>query len=72
MEEEEAKDNLISRITTLVQRYNPSYKWQLNTLLKILTLSTSHINEEVFSTLVSIVSQNEEDLASYIVFLLMN
>ena len=69
---EEAKDNLISRITTLVQRYNPSYKWQLNTLLKILTLSTSHINEEVFSTLVSIVSQNEEDLASYIVFLLMN
>ena len=72
MEEEEAKDNLISRITTLVQRYNPSYKWQLNTLLKILTLSTSHINEEVFSTLVSIVSQNEEDLASYIVFHLMN
>ena len=67
LEEEEAKDNLISRITTLVQRYNPSYKWQLNTLLKILTLSTSHINEEVFSTLVSIVSQNEEDLASYIV-----
>ncbi|KAK8793438.1 hypothetical protein WA158_004797 [Blastocystis sp. Blastoise] len=72
LEEEDAKDNLISRITSLVQRYNPSSKWQLNTLLKILTITTHRVNEEVFSTMVSIVGENEDELAPFIVKKLYN
>ena len=58
---------MISKITSLVQQFAPSAVWQVDTLLALLKLSGSRANDEVLSTLVEVVSHEDDTLACYAV-----
>ena len=66
MDSEERRDG-ISKVTSLVQQFAPSAIWQVDTLLELLKLNGDTGNEEVLSTLVDVVSHEDESLASYAV-----
>ena len=65
MADDTERPELISRITSLVQQYAPSSLWQVDTLLAVLQVSGKYANEEVTSALISIISNEEDELASY-------
>ena len=67
MADDTERPELISRITSLVQQYAPSSLWQVDTLLAVLQVSGKYANEEVTSALISIMSIEEDELASYTV-----
>ena len=67
MADDTERPELISRITSLVQQYAPSSLWQVDTLLAVLQVSGKYANEEVTSALISIISNEEDELASYTV-----
>ena len=71
MADEEERPELISKITSLVQQFAPSSLWQVDTLLAVLQVSGKYDNEEVTSALISIIGNEEEELSSYTVSLII-
>ena len=67
IKEKEERRDVVSKITSLVQQYAPSSLWQVDTLLAVLQVSGKYANEEVTSALISIISNEEDELASYTV-----
>ena len=71
MADEEERPELISKITSLVQQFAPSSLWQVDTLLAVLQVSSKYANEEVTSARISIIGNEEEELSSYTVSLIL-
>lgn len=69
VDSEERRDG-ISKVTSLVQQFAPSAIWQVDTLLELLKLNGDTGNEEVLSTLVDVVSHEDDALASYTVWMI--
>ena len=68
VDSEERRDG-ISKVTSLVQQFAPSAIWQVDTLLELLKLNGDSGNEEVLSTLVDVVSHEDDTLACYTVWI---
>lgn len=57
-----ATDDLIEEVTTnlssLLEKYSPSLKFQVDSLIKMLCLSGSHVNEATLSSIINLVVSN--------------
>lgn len=66
-EDNEERNELISKITSLVQQFSPSPIWQVDTLIAILRMSGKQNNDEVLPTFVEVVGHEKDHLACYTV-----
>jgi AP-1 complex subunit gamma-1 len=55
----EHKANLVSHIMAIVEKYSPSLKWRLNTIVTMLTMAGKECNENIISNCILFISQAE-------------
>ena len=62
----EVKGSLVSHIISIVEKYSPSTKWRVNTLITMMGMAGRQCDDQVVSTCISFLSQ-QEALHGYIV-----
>lgn len=60
----EFKKELSNKICQICEKYAPTRKWQIDTVVKVLTLSEHHVREEYISQLITVIATTPE-LHSY-------
>ena len=58
--ENEFKLELTTKLTQSLEKYSPSIKWQIDTLIKMLTLSANYVSEESISSIINLVVSASE------------
>ena len=52
----EFKKELSNKICQICEKYAPSKKWQIDTIIKVLTLSEHHVREEYISQAITVIA----------------
>lgn len=58
--ENEFKLELTTKITLSLEKYSPSIKWQIDTLIKMLSLSGNYVSEESISSILNLIVSTSE------------
>eukprot|EP01012_Entosiphon_sulcatum_P068851 TRINITY_DN992_c0_g1_i1.p1 TRINITY_DN992_c0_g1~~TRINITY_DN992_c0_g1_i1.p1 ORF type:complete len:882 (+),score=146.00 TRINITY_DN992_c0_g1_i1:3085-5730(+) len=61
------KEDLATKICSVVERYAPSLQWHIDTLVKVLALAGSFVSESVGTKLIALITQAPPELQSYCV-----
>lgn len=56
----EFKKELSNKICQICEKYAPTRKWQIDTVVKVLTLSEHHVREEYISQLITVIATTPE------------
>lgn len=54
----EFKKELSNKICMMCEKYAPTKKWQVDTVMKVLTLSEGHVREEYISQIITVIATN--------------
>lgn len=54
----EFKKELSNKICMMCEKYAPTKKWQVDTVMKVLTLSEGHVREEYISQIITVIGTN--------------
>ena len=52
----EFKKELSNKICQICEKYAPTRKWQIDTIIKVLTLSEHYVREEYISQLITVIA----------------
>ncbi len=63
----EFKEELTGKIFESLEKYSPSLKWQIDTLLKMLCLCEDHINDDIINKIINLIVEVNE-LHQYAMF----
>lgn len=58
--ENEFKLELTTKITQSMEKYSPSIKWQIDTLIKMLSLSANYVSDESISSIINLIISTPE------------
>ena len=58
------REEMVLKIAILTEKYAPSYKWYVDTILELIAAAGDHVGEEVWYRVIQIVT-NTEDLQAY-------
>ena len=58
--EAEFKQELSNKICQICEKYAPSRKWHIDTIIKVLTLSDNHVREEYISQAITVIATTPE------------
>ena len=58
--EPEFKKELSNKICQICEKYAPTRKWQVDTVIKVLTMSEHHVLEEYISSLITVIATTPE------------
>jgi AP-1 complex subunit gamma-1 len=58
--EDEIKLELTAKICQSLDKYSPSLKWQIDTLIKMLCISNNFITEDTVSTIINVILSSED------------
>eukprot|EP00697_Spironema_sp_BW2_P001645 gnl/Spiro4/12204_TR6443_c0_g1_i2.p1 gnl/Spiro4/12204_TR6443_c0_g1~~gnl/Spiro4/12204_TR6443_c0_g1_i2.p1 ORF type:complete len:875 (+),score=331.11 gnl/Spiro4/12204_TR6443_c0_g1_i2:30-2627(+) len=56
----EFKGDLTNKICMVVEKHSPNKKWQIDTIITVLTLAGNYVRDDICSNLIRTVTQNEE------------
>ena len=58
--EPDFKKELSNKICQICEKYAPTRKWQIDTVIKVLTMSEHHVREEYISQLITVIATTPE------------
>ena len=58
--EADFKKELSNKICQICEKYAPTRKWQIDTVIKVLTMSEHHVREEYISQLITVIATTPE------------
>ena len=67
----EFKKELSNKICQMCEKYAPTRKWHIDTVVKVLTLSEHHVRQDYISQLITVIATTPE-LHGYSVSLVFN